>query len=280
MSHSRSAHEALTIIDPPTGVPWLDLRQVWDYRELLYFFVWRDVKVRYKQTVIGAGWAIIQPFCTMVLFSVFFGGLAGMPTDGLPAPVFYYSALVPWMYFAGAVTQTTNAIVDNQRIVTRVYFPRVILPLGAVLSGLADFAIAFAVLILLMLGYGLAPAPTVLLLPLFVALIILTALGTGLWTCALNARYRDVRYAVPFLVQLWMFASPVVYPTSLVPPAWRWVMGLNPMGGAIEGFRWAMLGRGEPPGPLLFVSAAAVLLVLGSGLAYFKRVEATIADVV
>jgi lipopolysaccharide transport system permease protein len=270
----------VTVIRPPAGWFDLDWRELWAYRELLYFFVWRDLKVRYKQTVIGAAWAVIQPFFTMVVFSLFFGMLAKIPSEGLPYPVFYYSALLPWTYFAGALQNATNTVVEHQRVITKVYFPRLLLPLSAVLSGLADFGIAFAILVLMMLYYGIVPTAATLWLPAFLLLAVLTALGAGLWLSALNAMYRDVRYAVPFLIQFWMFASPVAYPSSLVPEGWRWLYGLNPMAGVIEGFRWALTGQGQPPGPLLAASAAAVLLLLAGGALYFRRVEGTIADVV
>jgi len=272
--------EAWVVIGPPRG--WLDLNlnELGAYRELLYFFVWRDLKVRYKQTVIGVAWAVIQPFFTMVVFSLFFGKLAKLPSEGMPYPIFYYSALLPWMYFATALTHATNTMVEHQRIITKVYFPRLILPLSAVLSGLVDLAIAFLVLLGLMLVYGIVPTMKILLLPLFVMLAVMTALGVGLWLSALNAIYRDVRYAVPFFIQFWMFASPVVYPSSLVPERWRWLYGLNPMAGVIEGFRWALMGQGSPPNVLLLASIAAVLLVLLGGIIYFQRMESTIADVV
>jgi len=271
---------SITVIRPVQGWGDLGWRDLWASRELLYFFIWRDIKVRYKQTVIGAGWAVIQPFFTMAIFSLFFGLLANMPSDGLPYPIFYYSALLPWTYFAGALQTSTNTIVQHQQVITKVYFPRLILPLSAVLSGLVDFAIAFTILIGMMVFYGIMPTPAALLLPFFLLLAVATALGTGLWLAALNAIYRDVRYAVPFLIQIWMFASPVAYPSSLVPEGWRWLYGLNPMAGVIEGFRWALTGQGQPPGPLLFASAGAVLLLVIGGMLYFQKVEGTIADVV
>jgi len=270
----------LIAIHPAGGWRSLNRRELWDYRELLYFFVWRDIKVRYKQTVIGIGWAVIQPFVTMLVFSLFFGFLAKMPSAGLPYPIFYYSALLPWMYFANALNNATNSMVEHQRVITKVYFPRILLPISAVLSGLVDLAIAFTLLIGMMFYYGLAPTAATWLLPFFLLLAIATALGVGLWLSALNAIYRDVRYAVPFLIQFWMLASPVAYPSSVVPEGWRWLYGLNPMAGVIEGFRWALTGQGQPPGPLLFASAAAVLIVLGGGWLYFQKVEGTIADVV
>lgn len=258
----------------------LDLRELWAYRELLYFFVWRDIKIRYKQTAIGAAWAVLQPFLTMLVFSLFFGALARIPSQGLPYPVFYYCALLPWMYFAAALQGATNTVVEHQRVITKVYFPRLVLPLAAVLSGLVDFAISFVVLLGMMLYYGIVPTPAALLLPGLLLLAVLTALGVGLWLSALNALYRDVRYVVPFLVQFWMFASPVAYPSALVPDRWRWLYALNPMAGVIEGFRWALTGQGQPPGAMLLASAAMVGLVVLGGLVYFQKMEGTIADVV
>ena len=265
----------------PSG-KWLDINlgELWEYRELLYFFVWRDLKVRYKQTAIGAAWAVLQPFLTMVVFSLFFGTLAHVPSNGLPYPIFYYSALLPWTYFAGALQNATNTMVDHQRVITKVYFPRLFLPMAAVLSGLVDLAIGFVVFLGMLLYYGIAPGRAILSLPLFLLLAVLTALGVGLWLSALNAIYRDVRYVLPFLVQFWMFASPVAYPASLVPERWRWLYSLNPMTGVIEGFRWALTGRGVPPSLLLAVSSAAVLLVVAGGVTHFQKMEGTIADVV
>ena len=272
--------QPLLRLTPPRG--WLDLnlREVWSARELLYFFVWRDVKVRYKQTAIGVAWAVLQPLLNMVVFSLFFGKLAKIPSAGLPYPVFYYCALLPWTYFATALASATTTVVDQQHIVTKVYFPRVVLPLAAVVSGLLDLGIGFVLFLAMMLYYRIEPGPAILMLPAFVLLAVLTALGVGLWLSALNAIYRDVRYVLPFLVQFWMFASPVAYPSSLVPERWRWLYGLNPMAGVIEGFRWSLTGRGQPPDLLLAASAGAVLAVLASGLFYFHRAESTIADVV
>lgn len=258
----------------------LDLRELWAYRELLYFFVWRDIKVRYKQTAIGAAWAILQPVLTMLVFSLFFGKLAKIPSQGLPYPVFYYCALLPWMYFAAALQASTNVVVEQQRVITKVYFPRVVLPISSVLSGLLDFAVSFVVFVFLMAYYRIAPTAAAVWLPAFTLLAILTALGVGLWLSALNALYRDVRYVLPFLVQFWMFASPVAYPSSLVPAKWRWLYGLNPMAGVIEGFRWALTGQGQPPGVLLAASAAGVALFVLGGLIYYHAVEGRIADVV
>ena len=274
------AEQPLLRITPPGG--WWDIPfgEVWKYRELLYFFVWRDIKIRYKQTAIGAAWAILQPLMSMIVFSLFFGALAHIPSQGLPYPIFYYSALLPWMYFAGALQNATNTIVDNQRIVTKVYFPRLVLPMAATISGLVDFAVGFVVFVGFLIYYRIHPTPALLLLPAFLLLATLTALGVGLWLSALNAIYRDVRYVLPFFVQIWLFASPVAYPSSLVPAKWRWLYGLNPMTGVIEGFRWAATGHGQPPGPLLFASVAVVLMLLLGGLLYFQKVQSTIADVV
>jgi lipopolysaccharide transport system permease protein len=258
----------------------LDLWELWAYRDLVYFFIWRDIKVRYKQTVIGAAWAVLQPVLTMMVFSLFFGKLAKIPSQGLPYPVFYYTALLPWLYFATAMQSATNVVVEQQRVITKIYFPRVVLPIASVMAGLLDFAISFAVLLVLMAYYHIVPTSAAIWLPFFTLLAVLTALGVGLWLSALNALYRDVRYVVPFLVQFWMFASPVAYPSSLVPVKWRWLYGLNPMAGVIDGFRWALTGHGQPPGILLGASSAGVGLLVLSGLIYYHAMEGTIADVV
>jgi lipopolysaccharide transport system permease protein len=274
----QNAALATVRIEPPRG--WLDLRlsEVWEYRELLYFFVWRDVKVRYKQTVIGVAWVVLQPLLTMGVFTLFFGRLAKLPSDGLAYPVFYFCALVPWNYFATALQSCTSVVVDNQRVITKVFFPRLVLPLSAVVSGLVDFAIGFVVMFIVLTAYGIRPGLTALWLPVFLLLAVLTALGVGLWMSALNALYRDIRYVVPFLIQFWMFASPVAYPSSLVPQRWRWLYGLNPMAGVIDGFRWALTGHGQAPGPLLLASTAAVAVVFVGGLFFFQRMEGAIAD--
>jgi lipopolysaccharide transport system permease protein len=267
-------------ITPPSRWWVIPFGELWDFRELLYFFVWRDIKVRYKQTAIGAVWAILQPFLAMLVFTLFFGKLAHIPSEGLPYPVFSYSGLLPWMYFAAALQSSTNTIVENQRLITKVYFPRLALPLSSVVSGLVDFGISFLMFVAMMIYYHMRPAWTILWLPAFLLLALLTALGVGLWLSALNAIYRDVRYVLPFLVQFWLFASPVVYPASLMPAKWRWVYGLNPMTGVIEGFRWALAGRGDPPGRLILISSGVVLLILLSGVGYFQKMETTVADVV
>ncbi len=265
-------------IGPSKGWIGLNLNEVWDYRELLYFLVWRDLKVRYKQTAIGVGWVIIQPLFTMLVFSIFFGHLAKIPSEGLPYPLFYYCALLPWMYFATALTNATNTVVEQEKVITKVYFPRVLLPLSAVLSGLVDFAVSLVMLIGMMIFYRMTPKPTAFLVPAFLVLAVATALGVGLWLSALNALYRDVRYVISFLVQFWLFASPVAYPSTLVPERWRWLYGLNPMAGVIEGFRWSLTGHGQPPGVLLVVSSAMVAVILVGGLIYFNSMEGTIAD--
>jgi lipopolysaccharide transport system permease protein len=274
----RTGASATVRIEPQRGLFDLRLGEVWAYRELLYFFVWRDVKVRYKQTIIGIAWVVLQPLMTMGVFTLFFGRLAKLPSDGLPYPVFYFAALVPWAYFSTALQSCTSVVVDNQRVITKVYFPRLILPLSAVVSGLVDFAISFVVLLIVNAIYGIKPTLAALWLPVLLLLAVLTALGVGLWMSALNALYRDVRYVVPFLVQFWMFASPVVYPSTLVPPRWRWLYSLNPMAGVIDGFRWAITGRGHAPGLLLLASSAMVVLVVLGGLCFFNRMETAIAD--
>lgn len=268
------------VIQPPAGWVPVNLHEVWEHRELLYFLTWRDIKVRYKQTMIGAAWAIIQPFFMMVVFSLFFGHLAKIPSDGIPYPVFVYCALLPWQLFAHALGESSNSLVANERLITKVYFPRLVIPIAAVCGGLVDFAISFVVLLGLMAYYGVVPGVAIVTLPLFVLLAVLTALAIGLWLSALNVQYRDVRYTLGFLTQVWLFATPVAYPSSLVPAPWRSVYGLNPMAGVVEGFRWALLGRAESPGILLGVSAAVVLLVLVGGLHYFTRMEEAFADLV
>jgi lipopolysaccharide transport system permease protein len=275
---ARAASPVVLRIEPPSG--WVELRlgEVWEYRELMYFLVWRDVKIRYKQTAIGVVWVILQPLLTMIVFTLFFGHVARMPSDGLPYPVFYFAAVVPWMYFSSALQTATSVVVDNQRLITKVYFPRLILPFSAVLCGLVDFAIGFAVLVIFTLAYGFRPGEAALLLPALLFLATLTALGVGLWMSALNALYRDVRYVMPFIVQFWMLASPVAYPSSRVPGKWRWVYELNPMAGVIDGFRWALTGHGQPPGLPMAVSVGAVLAILFGGLFFFNRMEGTIAD--
>jgi lipopolysaccharide transport system permease protein len=275
---AASLPSGVVSIEPPRGLFNLNLGELWAYRELLYFFVWRDVKIRYKQTAIGILWVVLQPVLNMLAFTLFFGRLAKLPSDGLPYPVFYFAALIPWTYFSYSLSSTTNAVVENQRLITKVYFPRLILPISTALSGLVDFAIGFVVLSIFCFAYGILPTLAALWLPVLLLLALFTALGVGLWLSALNALYRDVRYVIPFLIQFWMFASPVAYPSSLVPARWRWLYGLNPMAGVIDGFRWAITGRGHAPGLLLLASAFAVALVLLGGLFFFNRMETTVAD--
>jgi lipopolysaccharide transport system permease protein len=275
---SRSAGYHAIRIEPPRGWFNLRLQELWDYRELLYFFVWRDVKIRYKQTVIGVLWVVLQPLLTMLVFTIFFGKLAKLPSQGLPYPVFYFAAVVPWMYFSTALLNATNVVVENQRVITKVFFPRLILPFSAVLSGLVDFAIGFIVIIIFTISYGIRPTIAALLLPLFLLLAILTALGVGLWLSALNALYRDVRFLMAFIVQFWMLASPVAYPSSMVPGRYRWLYGLNPMAGVIDGFRWALTGHGQAPSAVLIASTTMVCLTVFGGLIFFTRMESSIAD--
>jgi len=267
-------------IEPPRGWISFKLDELWEYRELLYFLTWRDIKVRYKQTALGAAWAVIQPFFTMVVFSVFFGRLAKVPSDGLPYPIFAYCALLPWQLFAYALTEASNSLITNKQLITKVYFPRLVVPISTVMVGLIDFAIAFVILGGMMLYYGVVPTLAVLALPLFLLLAIATALSVGLWLAALNVKYRDVRYTIPFLTQFWLFATPVAYPSSLIPEPWRALYGLNPMAGVVEGFRWILLGKAEGPGPLLVVSTLVVMAMLIGGLIYFQQVESTFADLV
>jgi len=268
-------------IAPSKGWVPLKLKDLWEYRELLYFLIWRDIKVRYKQTALGATWAIIQPFFTMVVFSIFFGYLAKVPSDGIPYPLFSFAALVPWTFFANGLSQSSNSLVGSGTLITKVYFPRLIIPLASVFSGIVDFVLAFLVLLGMMVYYGLFPTTiNVLWLPLFLLLALTTSLGVGLWLSALNVEYRDVRYIVPFITQFWMLATPIGYPSSLLQQPWRTLYGLNPMVGVAEGFRWALLGTNTAPGPIIAVSSAAAVLILVTGAFYFRRMEKTFADLV
>jgi len=271
---------SVLVIDAGKSPLGNQLRDLWVYRELLYFLAWRDFKVRYKQTVLGAAWAIIQPLFTMVVFSIFFGYLGKIPSDGIPYPVFAYCALLPWSLFAHALNESSNSLVNNQGLITKVYFPRLIIPIAPLFVGLVDFVIAFVVLLGMMLFYGIVPGLPIFAAPLFVLMAVVTALAVGMWLSALNVQYRDVRYTIPFLTQLWLFATPVAYPSSLLPEPWRSLYGLNPMAGVVEGFRWSLLGRTTAPGPLIAVSCLAVIALLIGGLWYFNRMEQTFADVV
>jgi len=262
---------------------WVSLRlgELWAYRELVYFLTWRDVKVRYKQTVLGAAWAILQPFLTMLVFSLFFGKLAKMPSDGVPYPIFVFAALVPWTFFANGLTQSSNSLVGSANLITKVYFPRLAVPVATILSGVIDFLLAFVVLLSMMFYYRMAPSGHVVWLPVFMLLALLTSLGVGLWLSAMNVQFRDVRYTIPFLTQFWMFATPIVFPITLLREPWkRTVFAINPMVGAVEGFRWAIFGTREAPIAIVAVSFAAALTVLAAGALYFRRMERTFADIV
>jgi lipopolysaccharide transport system permease protein len=262
--------------------PWraLDLAAVWQYRELLFFLSWRDIKVRYKQTALGVAWAVLQPVFTMAVFSIFFGRLAGIPSAGVPYPIFAFCGLLPWQLFAYSLTESSNSLVANKELITKVYFPRLVIPVSAVFAGLVDFLISFAVLIGLIWYYQIVPTRAIWTLPLFVLLAVSVALGVGLWLSALNVRYRDVRYTLPFLTQIWLVATPIAYPSTLVPEEWRALYGINPMAGVVEGFRWALLNAGTPPGPLLIVSVLVTVILFVSGLYYFRRMERIFADTV
>jgi lipopolysaccharide transport system permease protein len=270
----------VTIIKPSKGWISLKLGDLWEYRELLYFLTWRDIKVRYKQTVLGAAWAIIQPFFTMVVFSLFFGKLAKMPSDDIPYPIFSYAALVPWTFFANGLSQSSTSLVASANLIKKVYFPRLVVPISSVISGAVDFVLAFVVLLGMMLYFGIVPTGNIVWLPLLLLLALVTSLGVGLWLTAMNVQFRDVRYAVPFLVQAWMFATPIAYPSSLLDEPWRTLYGINPMAGVVEGFRWALLGTETAPGPIVIVSALVAVGLLVSGAFYFRRMEKTFADVV
>jgi lipopolysaccharide transport system permease protein len=267
-------------IKPSKGWSWLQLVELWEYRELLFFFVWRDLKVRYKQTFLGVTWAIIQPFLAMVIFSLFFGRLAKMDSDGFPYPIFSYAALVPWTFFSNAITQASNSLIVNANMVKKIYFPRLTMPIATVLAGLVDFALAFIVLLGMMFFYDFYPTIRTLWILLFLFLALLTSLGVGFWLSALNVQFRDVRYTVPFLVQAWLFATPVAYSSSLLSEPWRTLYGLNPMVGVIEGFRWALLGTDISPGPVVLLSSVVGLVLLMSGAIYFRKMEKSFADIV
>jgi lipopolysaccharide transport system permease protein len=261
------------------GWAWPKLRELWEFRELLYFFAWRDIKVRYKQTVLGALWAIIQPVITMVIFSLFFGRLAQIPSDGLPYPVFTYAALVPWTFFSNALNQASNSLVMNANMIKKIYFPRLSLPIATVLAGIVDFVFAFLVLLGIMLYYGLTPTINILWLPLFLLLALITSLGAGLWLSAMNVQFRDVRYTVPIITQAWLFVTPIAYPSSLLEEPWRTLYGLNPMAGVVDGFRWALLGTDTAPGQMTLVSGVVAVVLFISGAFYFRRMEQGFADV-
>jgi lipopolysaccharide transport system permease protein len=280
ISSQTQASLPLLRIEPSNRWPSIDFRELWEYRELLYFLTWRDIKIRYKQTVLGAAWAIIQPVFMMIVFSLFFGKLAKVPSDGIPYPVFAFCALLPWQLFAHAVSESSNSVVGNQHLITKVYFPRLVIPIASVLTGFIDFLVSLVVLIGLILWFGLVPGWRIIALPGFILLAICTALAVGLWLSALSVQYRDVRYLIGFLVQFWLFATPVAYPSSIIPQQWRAVYALNPMAGVVEGFRWALLGRSSALGSMLWVSASVVLITLLGGFYYFRRMEQEFADIV
>ena len=271
-----SAH---LVIQPSRGWEGPGIRELWRYRELVYFLTWRDVKVRYKQTLLGAAWAILQPLLTMLIFSIIFGELAHLPSEGIPYPIFTYTALLPWQLFAFALANSSNSLVGSQNLVSKVYFPRLVIPIASVLPALVDFGISFIVLAGMIIYYQVPLTTRILSLPLFLALALSTALAVGVWLSALNVEYRDVRYVVPFLTVFWQYATPVAYSSTLIPAQWRLLYGLNPMTGVVEGFRWALLGKGDI-GDLLWVSVGIVALLLVSGVAYFRRMEASFADVI
>ena len=277
-SVSRRAAVPYFVVEPSAGRIRLGFGELWRYREMLYFLVWRDVKARFKQTALGVVWVVLQPVFTMVLFTVFFGRLAGIPSEGVPYPIYTFAALIPWQLFAHAVSQSGNSLVTNQGLLTKVYFPRLVVPIAAVLEGFVDFSLSLLVFFGLMVIYGVVPRATFLALPLLAVLAAATALGVGLWLSALNVRYRDVRLTIPFLIQVWLLATPIAYPASLVPDRWRFVYGLNPMVGVVEGFRWALLGKPESLHPSVFVSLGVVAVLLASGFVYFRRMEPTFAD--
>lgn len=271
--------DSIVVIRPSKGFSKLDLVALWKFRELFYFLVWRDVKIRYKQTVIGAAWAIVQPLMTMVVFTVIFGNFAKIPSDGLPYAIFSYTALLPWNYFSQAIARSGNSLVGDSNLIRKVYFPRLIIPLASVSSPLVDFFVSFLVLLAMLAWFGITPGWGVLVLPAFLVLAFMTALAVGLWLAPLNARYRDIGYTIPFLVQLWMYASPVVYAVSMVPEKWRLIFSLNPLAGVIEGFRWALLGKGDPAIGAITISACVVLMLLLGGVFFFKRMERYFTDV-
>ena len=277
---SRVDEWPIVIIRPSKGLVAPRLREAWEYRELLYFLAWRDIKVRYKQTVLGAAWAIIQPFFMMIIFSIVFGRLAKIPSDGLPYPLFAYCALLPWQLFARALTESSNSLVGSQNLITKVYFPRLVIPVASILGGLADFVVAFVILLGMMAYYNIIPTAALMTLPLFLLLDLTAALGMGLWLSALNVQYRDIRYVIPFLTQFGLFITPVVYPASLVPEEWRAWLGLNPIASVVEGFRWALLGTGRIEVSMVTISVLTAIVLLVSGMYYFGRMERSFADVI
>lgn len=280
VADTQFTQQPLFEVAPASRWPRLDVKTLWHYRELFFFLVWRDVKVRYKQTVLGIAWAVLQPLLTMVVFSLFFGYLGKMSSDGLPYPVFTYAALLPWQLFANSLSASSNSLVMNQQLLSKVYFPRLVVPISAVFVGLVDFLLAFAILVLMMIYYGIVPTMAIVTLPLFLFLALLAALGVGLWLSALNVQYRDIQLTIPFVTQFWLIATPIAYSSSIVPEAWRLLYGLNPMVGVVEGFRWALLGQSAPDFLSIAVSTGATVVIFISGLFYFRRMEQTFADIV
>lgn len=280
MQDTLSDSQFTITIRPSRGWKSINFRELFEYRELFYFLGWRDVQVRYKQTILGIAWAVIQPFLTMVIFNIFFGQLAKIPSDDIPYPIFSYAALVPWTFFSNAITSSSNSLVRSAHLIQKVYFPRLVVPTSALLSSIVNFVPAFLVLLGMMLYFGIIPTWNVLWLPLLLLLALVTALGVGLWLTAMNVQFRDIQYAVPFLVQAWMFATPIVYPSSLLDEPWRTLYGINPMVGVVEGFRWALLGTETTPGPIILVSALVAVALLISGAFYFRRMEKMFADIV
>jgi lipopolysaccharide transport system permease protein len=266
-------------IKPTRGWASLKVAELWEYRELIYFFTWREVKVRYKQTILGALWAILQPLLSMLIFTLFFGRLAKIPSEGIPYPLFSYTALVPWTFFATGLTQGSNTLVQNSNMLKKVYFPRMTMPIGTVMSGCVDFCLAFVVLLGMIAFYGVVPTWRILWLPFFFLLAIVTCIGVSLWLSAMNVQFRDIRYTVPFITQFWMFATPIVYPSTLLPEPWRTLYGINPMVGVVEGFRWALLDAHTSIGPIVLMSSVVALGLLLGGAFYFRRLEKTFADV-
>jgi lipopolysaccharide transport system permease protein len=267
-------------IEPSKGWVSLRLGELWEYRELLYFLTWRDIKIRYKQTVLGATWAIIQPLLTVVVFSIFFGRLGKIPSDGIPYPIFSFTGLVPWTLFVYGLAQSSNSLVGSQNLIKKVYFPRLTIPIASLFAGIVDFLIALAILVIMMVYYAVTPSMNMVWLPFFFLLTLVTSLGVGFWLSALNVEYRDVRFAVPFLTQFWMYATPIAYPSSMLPEPWRTLYGLNPMAGVVEGFRWSLLGSHTQPGPIILASSGVAVIMMVSGAYYFKRMERNFADVV
>ena len=276
----NSKHRKLFAVREPSKGLSLRLKELLEFHELIYFLTWRDLKVRYKQTALGVVWAVLQPLLTMVVFTIFFGNLAKIPSDGVPYPIFSYTALLPWQLFANGVTNSSNSLVNNSNLITKIYFPRLIMPLSSIAGGLVDFCVAFLVLIGMIFYYGITPTLAILTLPFFILLATATSFSVGLWLSAINVKYRDVRYTVPFLTQIWLFLTPIAYPSSLVPEKWRFIYGLNPMAGVVEGFRWALLGKSNQDWYMISASIIIVIVLLIGGLIYFKRMERTFADII